>query len=86
MDFPPGQRVSPPSGADSSWYGKALIQLRREAAGDVELRIETADGAEVVGYLDQISSVLGRSYIVRLDDGERIRCEDIKAITVLGMS
>ena len=86
MEFRAGQRVQRPKDADAAWYGRALIQLRRQEAGDIEIRIETVDGPDVVGYLDQISGVLGRHFVVRLAEGHRIDCEDIEAITVISMS
>lgn len=86
MEFPQGKRVQRPAGTDPSWYGKALIQLRREAAGDIELHIEVRDEDDVVGHLDQISAVLGRAYVIRLAEGHRIDCQDIEAVTLLNDS
>lgn len=86
MEFPQGKRVQPPSGADSSWFGKALIQLRREAVGDIELRIEVRGEDDVIGHLDQISGVLGRAHVIRLAEGHRINCQDIEAVTLLNDS
>lgn len=75
-----------PRGSDPTWYGEALIRLRRQETGDIQLRIEVTGAGAVVGYLDQISNVLGKARAVRLAEGDRIACEDIEAVTLISTS
>ena len=83
MTFPRGQRVQRPAGTGPSWYLTALSQVRREAHGDVPIRVELVGGEDVLGTLDQPNTVVGPLGTVVLAGGKQVAAAEIEAFTLL---
>ena len=83
MSFPRGLRIQRPAGTGPSWYLTALSQVRREAHGDVPIRVELVGGEDVLGTLDQPNTVVGPLGTVVLAGGTEVLAAEIEAFTLL---
>lgn len=83
MIFRRGDRIKRPPGTGPSWYLTALSQVRREALGSTPIRFELAGAPDVIGRLDQPTTVVGPLGTVVLADGEQILAHEIEAFTLL---
>ena len=83
MTFPKDQRIQRPEDAGASWYLTALSQVRREGLGHLPIRFELNGSEDVIGHLDQPTTVVGPLGTVVLADGHHIACGDIVAFTLL---
>lgn len=83
MTFPKDQRIQRPEDAGASWYLTALSQVRREGLGHLPIRFELSGSDDVIGHLDQPTTVVGPLGTVVLADGHQIACGDILAFTLL---
>ena len=84
--FPKDERIQRPEEAGASWYLTALSQVRREGLGHLPIRFELAGSDDVVGRLDQPTTVVGPLGTVVLADGTQIACAEIEAFTLLSES